>query len=151
VIGTLTDSGPIYALIDRDDAYHRAAVRGVEQVILPMLTTWPCLTEAMHFLHRRVGLPGARALRAMLLRGDVVAVDPALHAIGAVCDLMERYADAPMDLADASLVAASMDLADASLVAASMDLGKLEVFTFDTHFRAYRGPRGRRFRVYPEG
>jgi len=139
VIGTLTDSGPIYALIDRDDAYHRAAVRGVEQVILPMLTTWPCLTEAMHFLHRRVGLPGARALRAMLLRGDVVAVDPALHAIGAVCDLMERYADAPMDLADASLVAASMDL------------GKLEVFTFDTHFRAYRGPRGRRFRVYPEG
>jgi predicted nucleic acid-binding protein len=139
VTGTLTDSGPVYALIDRDDANHRAAVRGLERIVLPMLTTWPCLTEAMHFLHRRIGAPGRRALVEMLGRGDVVVLEANRHSIGTVSDLMERYADAPMDLADASLVAAAMDL------------DKLDVLTFNAHFRSYRGPRGRRLRVFPDG
>jgi predicted nucleic acid-binding protein len=39
---------------------------------------------------------------------------------------MEKYSDAPMDLADASLVA----------VAESLSLGR--VFTLDSHFRIYR-------------
>jgi predicted nucleic acid-binding protein len=137
VIGTLTDSGPIYALIDRDDAYHGAAIRGLEHIVLPLLTTWPCLTEAMHFLGKRIGPPGRRALAEMLRRGDLIVLDSDRHSVGAVTELMERYADAPMDLADASLVAAAMGL------------DMLDVLTFDAHFGAYRGLRNRRFRVFP--
>ena len=51
--------------------------------------------------------------------------------------LMERYADAPMDLADASLVA----LAEA--------LNETLVFTLDDHFRAYRLRDRRAFQVVP--
>lgn len=42
------------------------------------------------------------------------------------CDLMERYADAPMDFADASLVVTAEKT------------GITRILTFDRHFYAYR-------------
>lgn len=45
----LTDTGPLVALINRNDPHHarcKAAVR--EWPAMPLLTTWPCWTEAMY-------------------------------------------------------------------------------------------------------
>jgi len=137
VIGTLTDSGPLYAMVDRDDAYHGAAIRGLELIVLPMLTTWPCITATAHFLGKRIGHAGQRALAEMVRRGDLLVLESDRHPIGIVTDLMGRHADAPMDLADASIVAAAVALS------------KFEVFTFDAHFRSYLGPRNRHFRLIP--
>jgi uncharacterized protein len=137
VTGTLTDTGPLFALIYSSDDYHAAAVRGLEQITLPMLTTWPCLGEAMYFLQKHIGWPGQRDLLASIQRGDVVVLESDHHPVSAVSALMDQYVDAPMDLADASLVAAAMDL------------DKLDVFTFDIHFRAYLGPRRHAFRLFP--
>jgi predicted nucleic acid-binding protein len=135
--GTLTDSGPLYALIDRDDAYHKSAVQGLESIELPMLTTWPCLTEAMHFLRKTLGWPGQQALLEMARQGDLVVLDSAFHGVSAVTALMETYSDAPMDLADGSLVAAATALS------------RLDIFSFDGHFNAYRVQRRRQFRLVP--
>lgn len=51
--------------------------------------------------------------------------------------LMRKYGDSPMDLADASLVAA----------AERLDVRR--VFTLDRHFHAYRMNRGHAFDVVP--
>ena len=51
--------------------------------------------------------------------------------------LMDQYRDAPMDLADASLVAAAETL------------GLQTIFTLDKHFYAYRLLNGRSFQVVP--
>lgn len=51
--------------------------------------------------------------------------------------LMRRYSDAPMDLADASLVTAAERL------------GTNRVFTTDRHFHAYRVEGRRAFEVVP--
>jgi len=51
--------------------------------------------------------------------------------------LMEQYRDLPMDLADASLVAAAEERA--------LD----RIFTLDSDFRIYRLPRGRTFTIVP--
>lgn len=51
----LCDAGPLVALLDRSDADHlrcMAVLRGISD----MLTTWPCLTEAMYLLGRESGL-----------------------------------------------------------------------------------------------
>jgi hypothetical protein len=47
----LTDTGPLIALLDKRDGYHQICV-GMLYALPPepMLTTWPCLTEAMHIL-----------------------------------------------------------------------------------------------------
>ncbi len=44
----LTDTGPLIALPYRRDDKHQICVDALE--ILPMLTTCPCFTEAMHVL-----------------------------------------------------------------------------------------------------
>ena len=50
---------------------------------------------------------------------------------------MRRYADAPMDLADATLVEAAERTGD------------VEILTLDGHFHTYRLSRGRHLRVLP--
>ncbi len=52
----LTDNGPLVALINRNDPHHeryKAAVR--QWPAAPLLTTWPCWTEAMYLLYRAGG------------------------------------------------------------------------------------------------
>jgi hypothetical protein len=48
---TLTDTGPLVALLDADDPYHAAYVAGAERLPCgPLLTTWVCFAEVMYLL-----------------------------------------------------------------------------------------------------
>lgn len=128
---TLLDTGPLVGLFDPRDPSHAACRRALERLGGPLLVTVPVLTEAFHFLSPRSR--GSAALRTFLLSGAVEPwfLDPAgmVRALA----LMERYADAPMDFADASLV-----------VAAERS-GTRRVLTLDRrHFETYRVAHGRR-------
>jgi predicted nucleic acid-binding protein len=128
---TLTDAGPLIALIDAGEPDHRRCRETLEELDLPLLTTWPAFTEAMYLLGQAAGWRGQTALWAMLRRDALVLaeLDPDLALRSA--ELMERYSDHPMDLADATLVA----LAEAR--------GERTIFSLDEHFRSYRlGTRG---------
>lgn len=124
---TLCDAGPMIALLDKNDRDHArcsAALRA-----LPtggMLTTWPCFTEAMYILGHQGGWDYQERLWIWIKRELISLHVPEAHEIVRMRELMERYADAPMDLADASLVA----------VAERLKLTR--IFTLDSHFRAYR-------------
>ncbi len=135
---TLCDTGPLVALIDRDDQHHArcaAALGGLPAS--PLVTTWPCLTEAMYRLGRAGGLPAQDELWRFLADGlvEVRAPDPGEWA--RLRELMHEYRDAPMDLADASLVV----LAERS--------GVRRVFTVDRHFYGYRALGIEAFEVVP--
>jgi hypothetical protein len=54
----LCDTGPLVALIDQDDSFHTSCVAALLPAE-PLLTTWPCLVEAMYLLWRAGGLPSA--------------------------------------------------------------------------------------------
>ena len=61
---TLTDTGPLVALVDEDDAHHAACALVLPALSPPMVTPWPCFTEAvLHGGHApaepRRGLQGA--------------------------------------------------------------------------------------------
>jgi hypothetical protein len=100
----LADTGFFYALLDRDDAWHsrcRDTAAGLEE---GLITTWPVLTEAVHLISRWIGVDPAVALMGDVASGEISVWDLTPEARGKVPELMRRYADLPMDLADASLV-----------------------------------------------
>ena len=124
---TLTDAGPLIALLDDDDRHHHAsAAAATELPPGPLLTTWPCFSEAMFILHTRGGYRYQAELWKLYLTGRLLLHDLTATELVRMAQLMGRYEDTPMDLADASLVA----------VAETRAIQK--IFTFDHHFWIYR-------------
>ena len=134
---TLTDAGPLVALLDADEADHERCRAALEVLRLPLRTTWPAFTEAMYLIGRAGGWTGQKALWRLVLRGDLVIAPPPTNTTERAAVLMEKYADRPMDLADATLVA----LAEESRTT--------RIFTLDVDFRVYRLDGRRRFEVLP--
>lgn len=135
---TLTDAGPLIALIDADEPDHERCRRTLDRLRLPLVTTWPAFTEAMYLLERAGGWAGQDALWRLARRGDLDVLAPSAAANARTAQLMERYADRPMDLADATLVA----------VAEELDTNR--IFTLDADFHVYRFKGRQRFEVIPE-
>jgi predicted nucleic acid-binding protein len=134
----LCDAGPLIALIDSDDPHHRKCVAALVSLPAePMLTTWPCLAEAMYILGREGGLPVQDELWEYLADGTLRLHLPEPDEWQRMRALMRQYHDSPMDLADASLVAA----------AEGTSVRKL--FSLDQHFRAYRIHGTEAFEIVP--
>lgn len=124
---TLTDTGPLVAIADARDPYHAIAVPAAAALPPgPMLTTWSCLTESMHFLGKSAGAAGQATLWRAVRSGRVRVRDATPAEVVRMEALMALSANVPMDLADASIVAAAEVL------------GLDRVFSFDGDFRIYQ-------------
>ena len=127
----LVDTGPLVALFDRSDAEHDRCKRALKILREPLKTTIPVLTEAFYVLE-----PESREsdrLRDFIERHGLSIWFFDDGSLNRAFELMELYADHPMDLADASLVVAAESL------------GTRKVFTVDRkHFETYRVRRGHR-------
>jgi predicted nucleic acid-binding protein len=134
---TLTDAGPLIAIIDADEPDHPACVGVLDEIALPLVTTWPAFTEAMYLLARAGGVMGQRALWRLVSTGRLVIADLSPSAIDRSARLMDKYADRPMDLADATLVAFAEEH------------GHRKIFTLDSDFHIYRIRGRQRFEVIP--
>lgn len=134
---TLTDAGPLVALIDADEADHEMCRAALGQLELPLTTTWPSFTEAMYLLSRAGGSTGREALWRLVLSDRLHVLDLSRSAVERSATLMAKYADLPMDLADATLVAVAEER------------GTRRVFTLDSDFRVYRLHGRQRFDVVP--
>jgi predicted nucleic acid-binding protein len=127
----LIDTGPLVAWFDADDGHHEAVKRFLEGYTGELLSTWPVLTETCHLLPEPM-VPG---FMQWVARGGVTVADLPASAAKALADRMGKYADLPMDLADASLIW----LAE--------NLGVLDVLTLDRRdFGIYRTERGKALR-----
>ena len=134
---TLTDAGPLVALIDADEPDHEVCRMVLGQLQLPMATTWPAFTEAMYLLSRAGGPPGREALWRLVLTGRLDVLGLSRSAVERSAELMTTYADLPMDLADATLVALAEERDDR------------RVFTLDSDFHVYRLHGHKRFEIVP--
>ena len=104
----LTDSGPLAALFNARDHHHQKALDffRTHAARLKFLTTWEVISEVLYFLdfsaHAQADfllwLHTCHAQGSMEIAGLDVEDLPGLSA------MMRKYADRPMDLADASLV-----------------------------------------------
>ena len=132
----LADTGALLALLDRDDAWHEASVAAFAGLRLPLLTSYAVLTELFHLVGDRPH--EVRAAWRLVRSGALVVAALGPDDLVALDGLMERYADRPMDLADATLVH----------LAARESLSV--VFTVDhDDFETYRFAGRRTFTVVP--
>jgi len=124
---TLTDTGPLVALINKNDSNHRRCLDTAKRLPAgPLVTTWPCFTEAMYLVFQAGGYPAQAELWRWRTAGRLILHDLAGEEIDRMATLMDKYQDRPMDLADASLIAAAGRL------------GMQRIFTLDSDFHIYR-------------
>jgi uncharacterized protein len=98
----LVDAGPLVALVDADDQHHSRCVAALRGLREPLATVWPPLVEAMYLLSDQ---PLAQdALWEILKRGAVLLLPLGLDDLSRIRELMRKYSDRPMDLADAALL-----------------------------------------------
>ena len=131
----LIDTGPIVAYLDRTDPRHRKVTRVLEPFAGRLITTSAVITEAMQLLADARNGP---ALLARFVEAADVQVMECTDAVQLrrAAGLMRKYADAPMDFADATLVL----LADA--------IATTDIATLDRRgFVIYRTPSGRHFHL----
>jgi uncharacterized protein len=129
----LVDTGPLVALADPADRDHDACKRFIRDHRGPLLTTWAVLTE---FSHMAPSIVATVRLFRWATTGGMEVLPFGKDELALATDWMERYADRPMDLADASLVLAAMST------------GVTTVWTLDrTDFETYRLPGRKKFRL----
>lgn len=133
----LIDTGPILALLDRNDPWHGPCVETISQLRLPLMTSAAVLTEVFHLMPE-----GPRVLNeawTLIRSGAIMVASLGDDDLDSVRTLMVRYHDRPMDFADATLV----HLAHRESLT--------EIFTIDhDDFETYRIDGRRRFRVVPD-
>lgn len=123
----IVDTGPLIAWFDASDEFHAMVVDYFRGYAGQLLSTWPVLTEVCHLLPEHLCADFLRWVG----RGGVTVIDVPSSALLVMADRIDKYADLPMDLADASLIW----LAEAQ--------GVLDVLTLDQRdFGIYRTERG---------
>lgn len=132
----LLDTGALVSLLDRSQRHHLKCRRAFEEWTGPVVSTEAVLTEATHLLG---GVRGGRATCVdFFLSGGAILVPSSMTSLQRVRTLLVKYADVPMDFADATLVA----LAE--------ELDCTTVFTTDrTDFSVYRVKGRKPFRIVP--
>ena len=132
----LVDTGPLVAILSRNDQYHEICVQTLKDIPGPLLTCWPVVTEAAWLLRNY-----PRATQRLLSSiGDgyvhlLALADPEATKIA---EIMKKYETIKPQLADAALVY----LADRENISTILTL-------YQRDFSVYRSARKRAFRVLP--
>lgn len=133
----LVDAGPLVALIHARDENHERCSKAAERIRSPLVTVWPAFTEAMYLLS--FSWKAQEALWEMVERNALTFLSLNAEDFARMRELMKRYNDRPMDLADAALVRVA-------------EREKLrEVFTVDRRdFSVYRPAHVKRLTIVPD-
>lgn len=133
----LVDTGPLVALAVRRDNFHAACTDFLQNHRGRLLTTWAVLTEFSHLVG---AVEASLPLYRWIANGGLEIFPLGRDEIVRASDWIERYADRPMDLADASLVVAALAT------------GYTQVWTLDRNdFETYRLPGRKRFKLVEMG
>lgn len=129
----VVDSGPLIALFNAADRWHRPVLAWLrENQSVRLLTTWPVLTEVCALLARRLHNDAALDFLRWVERGALEVDRPELATLADVLAISERFADLPFDLADACVAEAAARL------------GIDKVLSIDADFDVYRDRSRRR-------
>jgi len=137
MLAVLIDAGVLVGYLDSRDSMHEKAVRALKETPGKPCTTWPAVAEAAYLLGR--DNTGARdALLAMLDDGAIELALLGPEDVPRLRQLMAKYKDLPMDLADATLVR----VAERQLIST--------ILTFDRDFKVYRAAGIGALKVLPK-
>ncbi len=131
----LIDTGPLVAYLDAGDPGHGGVTASLDTFSGQLATTSAVITEAMHFVSSSHDGPRLLAEFVATSRTEVYDLCRPPELLEAAL-LMQKYADTPMDFADATLL----------LLAEALDVR--DILTLDRRgFSTYRTRRRRSLRL----
>ena len=134
----LADTSGLLALFNAREPSHAATVSALSLNREPLVVSPYILAELDYLVATRLGVDAELAVLAELASGAYVLPGQGVADLGAAIDVIRRYADQDIGLADASLVV----LAER--------YGTRTVLTLDRcHFTVLRPLSGGRFRLLP--
>ena len=122
----LIDAGPLIALFDKDDFYHKSVKKFISINNCKLVTTTAVITETSHMLDFNVKTQ-IDFLKWINDKG-VAIYEIQQKDIQRIIDLSVKYSDIPMDFADATLVVAAEQT------------GIRKIISIDSDFEIYRLP-----------
>ena len=132
----IVDTGPWVALIDRSESMHLNSVHWLKQFSGTLYSTEAVLTEVTYLLN--FSIKAQSAAIDFVVESLIEIVPSNRESLRKTKNLMRKYADLPMDYADATLVCLSMDT------------GILNIVTFDKKdFTIYRSQGKKKFNILP--
>lgn len=131
-VRTLVDSGPLVAVFSRTDDWHEVVRQWLQNhPTIALVTTWAVVTEVCALLARRVHNEAALDFLRWADRGGIEVDRPVEASLASVLQIAQRFADLPLDVADASIAEAAQRL-------------RIEhVLSIDSDFDIYRNRQGR--------
>jgi predicted nucleic acid-binding protein len=132
----ILDTGPWVALIDRSESRHIECVQWLKNFSGRLYSTEAVLTEVLYILN--FSTKAQCAALDFVLEAVVEIVPPSIESLKKAKNLMKKYADLPMDYADASIVCLAMET------------GVQDIVTFDKKdFAIYKLSKKKGFKVMP--
>ncbi len=116
---TLIDAGPIIALFNKNDRYHKNIKEFLKTYNGILTTTWPVVTEVTHMLDFNVQTQIDFLTWIQLGGINIEAMEK--ENLGRIIELSAKYSDIPMDLPDASLVVLSEKLSIKKIITIDSD------------------------------
>ncbi|MEW5989777.1 MAG: PIN domain-containing protein [Chloroflexota bacterium] len=98
------DTSAVVALLDADEAAHERVVEALRDERPPLLVPAAILCEVGYFVQRRLGTTAIAAFLEDLGEGQF-RYDPGETDLVRIRELVVRYADLPLGVADAAVVA----------------------------------------------
>ena len=123
----LIDAGPLIALFDKSDDYHKSILKFMRKYQGRLVTSWAVITEVLHMLDFNVNV---QMDFLKWIERDAIEI-PVINKnhISRIIKLTEKYSDVPMDFADATLIVLS-------------EIEKIgEIITIESDFHVYRNIR----------
>lgn len=101
----IVDAGPLYAVGNARDVDHNACDDLLAEATGPLLVPTLVVSEVAYLLGERLGAHAEVAFARSIANGEFT-VEPVLDSEWSrIAQLMEQYADLPLGIADASVVA----------------------------------------------
>ncbi len=99
----IADTGFWLALADQQDTHHQATRQKLREIDERLITTWCVVTETCYLLLKRKGVLAQSKFMESLANGAFETFNLKPDHAQKIAQLMQKYANLPMDLADASL------------------------------------------------
>lgn len=129
----LLDTGVIVALLDRDERFHSRCATALAHIDRPLVTCEAVIAESCYLLRGVWGAP--QAVLENVWDGVFLVPFQLSASVTAVRSVMRKYAERPIDFADACLIC----------LAEQLHTG--DILTLDTDFEFYRWNRTRPFEL----
>jgi hypothetical protein len=101
----LVDTGPLYAMADRDDDWHHRTVRFLELSQDDLIVPVTVLPEAAYLLSAHLGAKAEQQLVQSIAAGEMAVEELAVPDLRRALELLRRYEDARLGFVDATVVA----------------------------------------------